>query len=121
MSMAHPQQKHFNVLHAEIGHPSEVITQSTVWAMGLNLTGILRSFEDCVLGKVRNNRVTKISVKHSKILQESLFFEISLPLTPLFGGKKQGLPVIEDSTDYKYIFLKEKSELKNVMLVFIKI
>ena len=40
-----------NVLHAELGHPSEVITQATGRDMGLNLTGTFKPCEYCVSGK----------------------------------------------------------------------
>ena len=54
------------------------------------------------------------AVASSKILGESLFFDISSFLTSPFGGKKHLLLIIEVSTDYAWrIFLKEKIELKS--------
>ena len=40
-SLTQPQGKDINILHAELGHPSEVITQATDMAIGLNFTGTL--------------------------------------------------------------------------------
>ena len=46
---------------------------------------------------------------------------MSSPSTATVGGKKHWLLVIEDSTDYVWnYFLKEKSELKNVVVCLIK-
>ena len=57
----------------------------------------------------------------SKILGERQFFKISSPLTLTFEGKKHCLLVIKDIMDYAWSnFLKEKSELKNVVLGPIK-
>ena len=39
--VAKPLLKDINVLHAELGNPSKVITQDTGRAMGLHLTGML--------------------------------------------------------------------------------
>lgn len=49
--MAQPQGKNMNVLHAMLGYLSEVITQATHTAMGLNLTVTFKLFEHCALGK----------------------------------------------------------------------
>ena len=39
------------------------------------------------------------------------------PMTPTFGGEKHWLQVVESSNDFaRSYFLKEQSELKNVML-----
>ena len=52
---------------------------------------------------------------------ERLFFDIRSPSTPIFAGKKHSLLVIEYSSNYtSSIFLKEKSELADIMLCLIK-
>ena len=50
-----------------------------------------------------------------------LFFDVSSPLIPSFRGRKHWLQVLDDSTHYvwKY-FLKEKFDLKNVIMSLIK-
>ena len=56
-----------------------------------------------------------------KILGKKLFYDISSPLTPTFGAKKHWLLVLEDSTHYAWSYLlKEKCEMKNVILGLIK-
>ena len=57
----------------------------------------------------------------SRILGERLFFHISSLLTPTLGGKKHWLLAVEESMENaRSHFLKEKSELKNVMMGLIK-
>ena len=48
-----------------------------------------------------------------------MFFDISSLSAATFGGKRHRLFVIEEGTDYACYFLKEKFELKNMMLGFI--
>ena len=65
--------------------------------------------------------MSKNAVEHSQTLGERLFFDISPQLTPNLSGKKNSLLVIKDRTGFAWsYFLKEKSELKNVMLGLIK-
>ena len=65
--------------------------------------------------------VSKKVVASSKILGDRLFFDISSPSTPTFGGKKTWLLAMEDSNNYAWrFFLKEKSDLAGVMLGSIK-
>ena len=74
--------------------------------------------EDWTLGKAKKRFVSKRAVKHS-ILGERLFFNISWSSTSTLRGKKHWLPFIEDNYAWSY-FLKEKSQLKNVLLGLIK-
>ena len=47
--------------------------------------------------------------------------EISYPSTASIGGKKHMFHVVEDSMDYAWsYFLKEKSELKDLMMTLFK-
>ena len=88
-------QKDINVLHAELGLPSKVITHATGRAMGLYLTGTFKPCEDCA----QKGCVSKKAVVLSKIFGERLFFDISSLWTPSFGSKKHWLLVVENSTD----------------------
>ena len=99
------QKKEIIILHAEPGHPSEVITDVTGRAIGLHLTGTFNSCEDCTLGKAKKESVSKKNMKQSKILGERLFFDISSPLSSTLGGKKHWLMVVEDSTNYAWNYL----------------
>ena len=77
-----------------------MITYATAKSIGIHLTGMFRQCEDCALGKATKGCISKKAVDCSKILGEKLFFDISSPLTPTFGGKKHWLLVIEDSSKY---------------------
>ena len=82
-------RKDINDLNAKPGKPSEVITHATTMLMGIVLTGICRPCENCALGKAKCY-IGKKAVVHSTILGQKLFFDMSSPLTPTFGGKKIG-------------------------------
>ena len=57
----------------------------------------------------------------SKTLGEWLFFDVSSPLTHTFRCEKQWLLDMEDSTNCMWsYFLKEKLDLKNVVMGLIK-
>ena len=75
-SLAPKQQKDINILHADLGHPLEVITKATGRAMRLNHASLFKSFEDCALGKSKKSGVSQKAVEHSKILCKTLFFNI---------------------------------------------
>ena len=121
-STAQPPRKHINVLHAELNHPLEVIKHATGRAMGLILMAMFKPCKDCRLVKARKRSISKKNFKQSsKNLGEKLFFNISLPFTPTLRGKKHWLLVIEHNADYAWsFFLKEKSELKYVILGLVK-
>ena len=93
-------KKDISILHAELGHPSKVIIFTTGRVINFYHTGLLHPCEDCALGKAKKGNVDKKAVDHSKVLEERLFFDISLLLTPTLGGKNHWLLVIEDGTDY---------------------
>ena len=80
-SLIQQQKKDVNVLHGKLHHSR---------AMELNLTIVFKSHNNFVLGKAKKGGVIKQAVDHSKILGENLFFDISSPSTPTFGGKRSG-------------------------------
>ena len=82
------QKKDSNAPHAELGHPSKMITGATGRAMVLHITGTFDPCEDYVLEKVKKSEVSNKAVKCSKILGERLFFNISSHSTPTLGGKE---------------------------------
>ena len=84
-----------------------------VTEMCIQVTSTFKPCEDCTLGKAKKGRVCNKASVCSKFFGEILFFEITSPSTPTFGGKKHGLLVIEDSTNYGWsYFLKGKSDLE---------
>ena len=113
-------KKDINDLHIELGHPSEAITWSTAKALGIEVTGMFKSCEDCALGKAKQCTVSKKAVPLLQVWGERLFFDISSPSTPTFGRKHHCLLVIDDCSNYSWsFFLKEKSDLAETMLGFV--
>ena len=93
----------------------EVITATT------KSMGMFIPCKDCTLGKAKKGRVSKVAIACSKNLGERLFFDIGSPSTPSCGGQKHWSLVIDDSTNYMWIyFLTEKLDLKSVMMGLIK-
>ena len=73
--------------------------------------------EDCALGKAKQRAVGKKAVPRSQVSGERLFFDISSPTTPTFGGKHHWLLVIDNCSNYCWsLFLREKSDLAQTML-----
>ena len=60
-------KKNTNNLHVEEGHPSETITHTTAKAPSIQVTGTFKPFEDCALGKVRQQAVSKRLYPDKKI------------------------------------------------------
>ena len=117
-----PLKKNINNLQVELGHPSKSITHATAKALDIEITSTFKPYEDCTLGKAKQQAVSKKAVPHSKILGERLFFDISSPSTPTFGSMKHWLLVIDNNSDFIWsFFLKEKSDLVNIMICLIKI
>ena len=85
-------KKGINIVNAKLGYSSEVITLATGLAMELDLTSTCMPCDDYALGKVKGCRVLQI-------LGERLFFNVSSPLTHIFGCKEHWLLLMEDSTD----------------------
>ena len=101
------KKKNINDQHVALSHPSEVIIYATAKSMGIQVTGTFKLCKDCTTRTTKNGGVCNKAVASLKILGENLFFDISFPSTPTFGGKKHWLLVIEDSTGYKWSFFKK--------------
>ena len=93
-------KKNVNNLHVELSHPFQTITHATTKDLGIQVTGTLKPCEDCLLGKAKQQMVSKKAVPHSRYFGEWLFFDISSPSTPTFSGKWHFLLVIDDCSDY---------------------
>ena len=86
------------ILHAELSHCLEVITQATGLAMEFHHTSMLKPCEDYDLGKtIKVGSVNRL-IMCSKILGERLLFEISTSSTPTFVSTKLWLLILKDSS-----------------------
>ena len=52
-----------NKLHVELGHTLEAIIWATRKATDVNLTGIFKACEDCILGKARKAGISKLAIE----------------------------------------------------------
>ena len=50
---------YFLTLHQRLGHPSEDITRVTELKLRLKMRGIMREYEGCGLGKMRQKNLSK--------------------------------------------------------------
>ena len=64
-------------------------------ALGLQLTGTLKSCEACALGKTKMTGASKITVPCSTVKGERLFFDISSPFTAGMVGRKHWLLIMK--------------------------
>ena len=63
-------QKNINDLHIEAEHPSKTITHAIAEALGIQLTGTFKPWEDCALGMAKQCVAGKKAVPCFKILGE---------------------------------------------------
>ena len=68
-----------------------MITYITAQSMGIHITSTFKPGEDCTQGKAKKGGLSKMAVVHSKVLGESLFFDISSPSPSTFEGKTHWL------------------------------
>ena len=57
-----PFRKYIYALHVELGHPSKSITHTTAKVIGIQVTTIFQSCEDCTLDKAKQGAVHKKAV-----------------------------------------------------------
>ena len=90
--------------------------------MNLKLTVTFKACKDCALEKAKKAGVSKMLVERSKIKGKRFFIDISpLPRVNM-GGKEHWILVLDDNTNHAWsYFFKEKSELKDIMVIFLMI
>ena len=94
---------------------------SYVQNCGAQVDQNIENLSELFFGKRKKGWCKKAAVALSKIKGERLYIFISLPSMARLGGKKHWLLVAYNCTDHAWIyFLKEKSNLKIVMMVSIK-
>ena len=80
-----------------------MITHALAKSMGIEVTGIFKPCKECALGKAKMGVIRKKAVAFSIFLKR-LFFNISFPSTPTFGGKKHWLLIVEDNINYMWSY-----------------
>ena len=93
-------KKNIKNLCVKLKYLSKTITHATVKALGIQVTGMFKWHDNCVLGKAKQYAVSKKAVPCWKILGDRLFFDISSPSTSTFGGKQHWLLIMDNSISY---------------------
>ena len=108
------------MFHEIMGHCGMDKLQKTANIHGFKLTGKSAICEDCALAKARQKNVNKEWKGSSKLPGERIYLDISSVRDVSFGGAKFWVLIVDDYTDYCWsLFLKEKSELKEKMMVLL--
>ena len=109
-----------NVSHRIFGHPSEATSKSTAKQYGWKLTGNFDKCDECTLAKIRQQNLNK-EATHSSKKGERLYIDISSIKRRSYGGSKFWVLIVDDFTKMKWsIFLKNKSELTDKVIPFLK-
>ena len=112
---------HVQKIHERLGHPGENITRSTAKNLGMNLHGMLKHCNGCVLGKKATKNVPKQMVPNAKEVGQRLFLDISSIKYRSSGGAKYLALFMDDHSGFLIgIYLKQKSELeeKGIEILF---
>ena len=80
------KKKGHNDLHNELGHLLEKITRAMRKTVGLMVTGMFKTYEDCDLEKVKNVALNEKAVVHSSLKGEWLFINNNSPSTSSIGS-----------------------------------
>jgi len=110
-----------NKMHEILGHVSEETMRKTAKFYDWKISGTLNKCSDCGLAKSKQANTSKEKVLRSKVPGERLFIDISSVKGKSYSGSKFWLLVVDDNSDMAWSwFLKQKSDLKDKLLPFVK-
>ena len=110
-----------NQLHQQLGHPNLIYTLETAKKYGEETFGEWKVCEDCAICKAKQKNVTKITRHPTNIPGERLYLDLSSVQTASIGGSRFWCLVVDEATKMKWsFFLKEKSQLSEKMIPFLK-
>jgi hypothetical protein len=109
-----------DMFHQKLGHPAFQVLKSTATSFGIHNTGSPTPCVHCALSKPKKANVPKTTLTHATSKEERLDLDISYPNFTSFGGSKYWLLIQDEFTGYIWsIFLKAKSDLSDIMLVWL--
>ena len=113
---------HIQKLHCLMGPTGRHLINPTTQYLGIQTTGKLNPCEHYARGKLRQANVPKVSKgQQAKNPGERIFIDISSMMYPSLGGRKHWLLIVDEATDYTHsFFLKKKSDMTEIMLIWIK-
>jgi len=109
-----------NELHEKLGHPEEEVTKLTGNYMNLKIKGKMENCENCAIGKMRQKNVPKGPKETTKPGYLMYIYLTSSKYTSP-GGSKYWFLAVDEATHMKFsMFLKQKSEMKEKSVPFLK-
>ena len=107
-------------LHEKLGHPNETVVTNTANHYGINVKNQPHKCKYCIMGKHRKMNIPKEIKNRSQFRGERINIDISSVAATSYGGAKYWLLIQDDYTDFLWsYFLKEKSQLPDIMLQWI--
>jgi Reverse transcriptase (RNA-dependent DNA polymerase)/gag-polypeptide of LTR copia-type len=111
-----------SAFHRIMGHPNPVTLKKTADYHNIKLRGSFDPCYECSIAKAKVKKTNKITTKPtSTVPGERISIDISSVNQKSYGGSKFWLLILDDATDMIWsFFLKQKSELPNKVIDFIK-
>ena len=110
-----------NELHEKLGHPEEEVTKLTGNYMKLKIKGKLENCENCAIGKMRQKNVPKGPKEKSTKPGYRMYIDIMSSKYTSAGGSKYWCLAVDEATHMKFsMFLKQKSDMKEKLVPFLK-
>ena len=115
--------KHWDInqLHKVYNHASEEILRKTAKYYGWTVSGKFEACADCQMSNIKQKPVPKLTETKSTTPGERIFIDITSVQQRSLGGSKFWLGCVDDATDQTWSsFLKRKSDMPKVMMVFLQ-
>jgi len=110
-----------NELHEKLGHPEEEVTKLMGNYMKLKIKGKMENCENCGIRKMRQKNVKKGPKEKSTKPGYRIYIDITLSKYISAGGSKFWFLSVDEATHMKFsMFLKQKSEVKERFIPFLK-
>jgi len=108
-------------LHEKLGHPEEEVTKLTGNYMKLKIQGKMENCENCAIGKMRQKNVPKGPKEKSTKPGHRMYIDLKSSKYTSTGGSKYWCLAVDEATHMKFsMFLKQKSDMKEKLVPFLK-
>jgi hypothetical protein len=119
-TVAVPDKVDLNLIHQQLGHPSDQITRATAIALGIKATGIFENCDSCARSKAKSQKIPKVAFRSATRKGERIYMDISSVQSESFGKSKFWLLLVDEYTNRSWsFFLHAKSDLKNKVIPWI--
>jgi len=110
-----------NDLHEKLGHPAEEMVKLTGNYMKLSIQGKMDNCKNCAIGKMRQKNVKKGPKEKSSKPGFPFYIDIALSKFTSAGGSKYWFLAVDEALHMKFsLFLKQKSDVKDKFIPFLK-